>query len=166
MDPFQFLIYIIRPSLDYLRLGGVAAEKLLLGTALHESGGLRYIQQLNGPAVGIYQMEPDTYYDLCKSIVKGKYYEKILGYAPRTICPIYAATKEGFPPPHAYLRVNNQWATVMARMFYYRVKAPLPPHNDIDGLAAYYKKYWNTPKGKARVVDFIAALEPHLGNWA
>ena len=162
MDPTQFLRLIIRPTLTQLGLGGVAAEKLLLGTALHESFGLRYIKQLNGPALGIYQMEPATYNDLRKSLVKSKHYAVIIGFTPKVG---WTNSAGGLPPPE-YLCVNNEWATVMARMFYYRVKAPLPDHNDIDALAAYYKKYWNTAAGKAKPADFIVALEPHLGNWA
>ena len=64
LDIPQFRANIIRPVL--LVIGGEsrAAENLILGTALQESN-LRYLRQLgDGPARGVYQMEPATHDDI------------------------------------------------------------------------------------------------------
>ena len=47
------------------------------------------------------------------------------------------------------------YATAMARIHYLRVQEPLPTANDISALAAYYKKYYNTPNGAATEQQFI-----------
>ena len=59
----HFRADVIQPTLAHLdgddapRFQGLAAENLLLGTALVESG-LHYLHQLGGgPALGIYQIE-------------------------------------------------------------------------------------------------------------
>ena len=41
----QFRLYVVRPVLNYLELGGAAAEQLLVGTALTESK-LTYLKQI------------------------------------------------------------------------------------------------------------------------
>lgn len=64
LAPEEFLSGAIRPALARLRLGGAAAERLLLGTALTESGLVHLRQSGGGPARGLYQIEPATHRDL------------------------------------------------------------------------------------------------------
>ncbi len=60
----QFCANIVRPTLEAIGAHNRAAEDLVLGTALQESN-LRYLRQLNeGPARGVYQMEPATHDDI------------------------------------------------------------------------------------------------------
>lgn len=42
------------------------------------------------------------------------------------------------------------YATAMARIHYLRVPAPLPSPGDVDGLANYWKTYFNTSAGAGR----------------
>lgn len=63
LDPEQFRDYIIKPSLTHIGLWSPAAEQLVLATAMAESN-LRYLQQINGPALGLYQIEPITHRDM------------------------------------------------------------------------------------------------------
>jgi len=160
MDARQFLSLIIKPSLRSIGLQSVAAEQLLLGTALHESGGLRYIKQINGPALGIYQMEPATY-------------KWLMGYIDDRFANsnLHSLIRQSVPrrfvawPEAAYMSVNMEWATIVARLFYYSKPQPLPPAGDLTALARYYKRYWNTEKGKADPQDFMVALNPYLAEW-
>ena len=50
---------------------------------------------------------------------------------------------------------NLFYSTAMARIFYLRATAALPSTSDIDALWEYYKKFWNTEKGRAVKEDFI-----------
>jgi hypothetical protein len=43
----------------------------------------------------------------------------------------------------------------MARLVYLRAPSPLPQDDDIEALAAYWKKYYNTDLGAGKVQDFI-----------
>ena len=56
--------YIIIPTLDYMRMNSNSAVNLLLGTAAQESRLGKYLHQINGPALGIYQCEPNTLDDI------------------------------------------------------------------------------------------------------
>jgi hypothetical protein len=55
-----------------------------------------------------------------------------------------------------------QYATAMARLHYRRVKAPIPDHKNIDAVWEYYKKYYNTPLGKAEKEQSIKHYQKYL----
>src|SRR5215216_530187 len=66
MDAESYRIDIIRPALKVTSLWSPAAENLILGTHLVESG-LKVVRQYGGgPALGPGQMEPPTYADNVK----------------------------------------------------------------------------------------------------
>ena len=69
----QILSLVIRPALSKINLWSHSAEELVLGTAIVESG-LTYIRQWDdGPALGLWQVEPSTQNDL---------YTNFLNYRP------------------------------------------------------------------------------------
>lgn len=86
LDVGDFRELVVRPSLIHLqnwdrRLWTEAAENLLIGTALQESG-LRHLRQMHGGiALSVYQIEPATALDVwdnflsrhprCAEIVEG-----------------------------------------------------------------------------------------------
>lgn len=142
----DLLEHIIRPALDNLGMEGEAAENLLMGTAAHESLMGHFLKQDGGPALGIYQIEPDTHADL---------YDHFLSYRPGLqervdlVCRgrvTFVREKE--------LVSNLIYATTIARLIYYRVAEKLPDADDLSGLARYWKKYYNTELGKGTVEDF------------
>ena len=47
----------------------------------------------------------------------------------------------------------------MARIKYWRVPKKLPVENDIEGMAKYWKDYYNTSLGKGTPEKFIKAYE-------
>lgn len=142
------LEYVIRPTLKHLDLGGKDAENLLLGTAAQESALGTYIHQVNGPAVGIYQMEPATYVDIWNNFLANR----IESLVRKLDMYIRLANFDG---PEQMIG-NLYYATAMARIHYLRVEEPLPNSDDVMATAIYYKKYYNTPLGRATVDDFIA----------
>jgi len=157
LDLTQFAHYVVTPTLKWLDPHvrySLAAERLLLGTAWHESNGLRYLDQVDpgpddpGPAVGVYQMEPATHRDIWRNYLE--YHDSLTAKIKLLRAP--------YPDPSAQLRTNLAYATAMARLQYYRHPAPLPELDDLDGLAAYAKRYFNTRKGKATVADYRKAL--------
>ena len=138
---------IIEPALSAIGLWSPAAGELLLGTAAQESG-LRNIRQVDGPALGLFQMEPATHDDIWANYLT---YHPTLGYD--------VALLVGEPrPTAACLLADPQYAAAMARILYRRVSAPLPDYGDVAGYAAYYKRWYNTPQGAATEAEFIA-------NW-
>lgn len=126
-----------------------AAVELLMGTAMQESRCGEYIHQLgNGPALGVFQMEPATEHDLWTNYLE--FHPEYRVPIGKLICGGIDRTKQ--------LEGNLYYAVAMARMLYMRVPAALPAKGDLGNQAAYYKKWYNTPLGAATVDEYI-------NNW-
>lgn len=145
--PSQLRDLVICPTLQQLGLDSRAARNLLLGTAAVESHGGDYLQQLHGPALGIYQMEPRTHDDIWEHFLRQPR-RQALGER------IFALHVIGGAEEMAW---NLRYATAMARAHYLRVPEPLPDADDGWALGRYWKKHWNTYLGAGTVDQFRAA---------
>lgn len=133
-------------------MNGLAAERLIIGTAVVESR-LHYLKQFpEGPALGIYQMEGVTHDDIWKNY---------LHYRPDVAKLV---SSYAFPDGEAEEMIGNlYYATAMCRLHYRRVPAPLPDCWDEVEMAKYWKEFYNTPLGKGTVEkakhDFAFVIE-------
>lgn len=144
---------IIRPTLTALGMLSPSAENLLLGTAAVESQIGKYIKQVNGPAIGIFQMEPRTFEDIWERKISTNVAVRakvrlLLGYEVR--------------PKAERMASDLMLAALMTRIFYYSIPKELPDKDDIIGLATYWKTYYNTPKGKGTVEGFSDAYTRYV----
>lgn len=157
-DLLQFRDFILRPALERLEPAipwTLAAEQLVLGTCLHESDGLTYVDQLAagpGPAFGLAQMERATHDDLWKTFIP---YQTGLRGKLLSIAGNYGTE---FPPVEE-LHGNNFYACAMCRVFYRRVPAALPAEGDALGMAYYWKRYYNTGRGKGTVKQALPKFQ-------
>ncbi|KAF0146602.1 MAG: hypothetical protein FD153_90 [Rhodospirillaceae bacterium] len=147
IDATQFLTHIIRPTLKHLDLHSTAVEMLLLGTAIQESRLGTYLRQIGGgPALGVYQMEPAPHADIWTNFLGNR--------------PDLAARVTSFVAPWAdrltNLVTNCAYATALARIHYFRVRAPLPAARDLTGLAAYWKDHYGIAAGRGTPADGAA----------
>jgi len=146
LDKAQFTELVINPALDVLELNSQAARELLLGTAIQESG-LRYLKQLGGgPALGLFQMEPATHKDIWDNYLR---YRGELTARISVLCRL---------PIEEMLVTNLLYAAAMCRVHYLRAPDPLPEAGDLEGQAAYWKKWYNTAQGAGTVAHYIS-------NW-
>lgn len=133
----QFRDLVVRPSLQEINLWSQAAENLLVGTAIQESG-LVYLKQLGGgPALGVYQIEPATHADIWKNYL--------------SLRPDSRIQRR----PDWSLITDLAYATAIARLVYYRRPEPLPAADDVEGLGQYWKDHFNTHLGAGRPAEFI-----------
>ena len=153
IDPDQFRTEIIKPALKYLGHYSEAAEELLLGTALVESG-LVYLRQLGGgPALGVYQMEPAAHEDIWDNYLEQS--NKLhLGR------DVIGMVGEEFTKLESLVS-NLAYATAMTRIHYLRVPEPLPAVGDLEGQARYWKQYYNTHLGKGTVAKYVLTMRKH-----
>lgn len=147
LDPRQLANLVVRPTFESIGLYSRDAVALLMGTAMQESQ-LTYLRQLeNGPALGLWQMEPTTHDDI---------WANYLRYRWRIAQPIKALV----PTPGPRAMVDNlSYACAMARVHYLRVPEPLPGWDDVHGQALYWKKHYNTFLGKGTPGEFILNYE-------
>lgn len=146
MDKQQFLDYIVAPVLKTLDLDSLEARELLLGTALQESG-LRYVHQLNdGPALGVFQMEPATHDDI---------WHNFLSFRPELAQKVVLASYIPMPPLAVYMTGNLWYAAAMCRIHYARIAERLPPAGELALQADYWKRYYNTPQGAGTTDEYM-----------
>lgn len=153
----QLRHFVIRPVLQDIGLWSHTAEQLVLCTALHESHGGKYIDQLDrgemrwGPALGIFQMEQLTHADHWRWLEKPGREQLALAVSR------YCAPK---PEPWRQLAGNMNYAAAMCRV-HYRRKPGMPDGDNLLSLAEYWKRWYNTSHGSGTVEQFINACQPH-----
>ena len=138
----------IEGALKGISLYSEEAVNLLLGTMAQESAFGKYRRQLgNGPALGIYQMEPFTYQDC---------YDNFLRYKPDLLSKILKVSGLAkFPAPEELVK-NDIFAACMCRVKYLRAPGVIP--TTLTGQASYWKEHYNTKLGRGTV-------EEYLKNW-
>lgn len=147
----EYRDFVIRPVLEIM--GGAfnseAAVQLLALTGAAESGfefrrqraDYRDGQWSFGPARGIYQMEDDTFDDVCR------YLQSPVGVEERGPVQLFMPPDGRFTAD--WLCFDDALATAMARIKFWMDPVPLPAASDFDGLWRYYKRVWNTRHGAA-----------------
>lgn len=156
---------VVKPTLRYLSPEIPYSEEavdLLMMTACHESNCGEYLKQINGPALGIYQMEPDTHDDI---------YGNYIGYRDELQALVINLPNTVVDKESAILTDdlihNLVYATAMARVHYYRVPSPLPVKSGqtelsyYRALAKYAKQHYNTRLGAAKEEDYYNAYKRH-----
>jgi len=142
----QFRESIIQSTLKDLLLYSPEAEELLIFTCACESIGGTFIRQVKGPALGIYQMEPETYNDIWQNYLRNKTSLTMI---------LFSNFDVNFQPSPDRLIYDLRFATAMTAIFYKRIKEKLPAANDVDAIWDYYKRHYNTVKGKAQKEESI-----------
>lgn len=156
MNAQQLHDYIIKPTLQYMGGNYYSKESafLLLCTAAIESNCGEYIKQINGPALGIWQMEPMTHNDIwenCDAL------NSEFGEVIRNLAPIYSVIADND------LIDTPKYACAMARLKYSMDPNPLPKLTDDMGADSnafyeYYKRVYNTELGASTHGKWVNAI--------
>lgn len=162
MDVRQFNREIIQPTLSVLDMDSLAAERLMLGTAVHESNGLRYVRQLNGPALSFFQIEPATARDIINRYLQAPTRRKLLDR--------FRTSFEFEPRYHSIenrLICDMRFACAVARIKYWMSPEPLPPADNLDAMAVYWGKWYQTQSDPSKItmwknnyLRFVGTLYP------
>ena len=123
------------------------ARELIFRTGMAESGYRAIEQHGGGPAVGYFQVEPDTIKDTIDNYVT---------YRQEIQTKLWSL---GFDDKDMVLRVMGSIPLQVAfcRLKYRRDKYALPPCGNIEAQGKYWKRIYNTHKGKGTVEHFIKA---------
>lgn len=166
INPVHLRDHVIRPVLTYLERktgqagwSGPSPERLLLGTALAESKAGHWLVQLgNGPARGIFQMEPATHDDIWETWLKFRPAEAEAVEDLRAVVVPSRHLKWAGAADADELVWNLAYAAAMARIRYRRAPQALPAATDLAGLGRYWKQHYNTPAGKGAAEEFTDLL--------
>ena len=145
MDEAQ-LKDLIERVLNRIELYSPEASDLVFKTLKVESL-LKYVRQIKGIAVGFGQCEPWVAVDICKNYLK--YRPDLMKQVAETInvkLSYFTLPKE---EDWAWILETNIAAMIsFCRLHYRRIPKALPKKN-LDEQWIYYKKYYNTERGKA-----------------
>jgi len=144
LNPADFRMEVIRPSLEILGLWSESAEDLLLGTALVESG-LKRLHKNDNAGLGLFGITEGVAkhawrYVLARSVMSGV----LTRMEPK--CSIQ----------------NLSYAVMITRINYEDAFEPLPRTGDIYGQASFWKRYHHGIDGPLTDVDFINKARPWL----
>lgn len=143
---------VIRPTLKAANLWCPDAEELLIGTAAQETLGGYYLIQENNEGIyykgglGIYEMEGPTHDGLWRNRIESR---PLLKSAILRICNFSSE------PNKNELITNLAYATLMTRIFYTGIEQRLPSCGDVDAMARYWKRHYNTVFGSGTVEQFV-----------
>ena len=157
LNPNQFREYVdsvlgfLNPVIPYSKnarelLVLTAAAETALGNYLWQNGGTMQ----DGPARGIFQMEVNTEDLLRDFIAKNLALQDLI---EKTM----TAQRDNMVHSLAY-------QTAMARIYYWTKPGALPDYRDVEGMAKYWKKYWNTYLGKGTVEKAVEMYIRLAGN--
>ena len=136
---------IIEWSLKEMNLYSKDAVDLVYKTGNAETGYKHLKQMGDGPAIGFFQLEPETMKDTMKNYVA--YRKPILD----------SLNNLGYASDDSEYRVKSNIALQVAfcRLKYKRDPFPLPKHWDMEDQAEYWKRVYNTELGKGTIEHFL-----------
>ena len=144
---------MIADVLKRLGMYSETATELLMGTCAVESDFGRSVEQVGGgPALGVFQMEPNTMNDIWYNYIR--YREGLR---------VILADEFGMRgPDKEKLKNDIEYSIVMASLKYRRSSLVLPKSDkDIEGLARVWKKVYNTDLGKGTVEKFVSKYKKY-----
>lgn len=153
LDCSQFRSLIIEPVLSKLKVYSKGAEELLVFTCAAESLGGTFLAQVKGPALGIYQMEPNTYTDIWANYIRAR-------NQLATLMALHFGCNK--VPDLDRMIYDLHFATAMARIHYLRVTGNIPDPANVEAIWDYYKEHYNTELGKAKKEDAIKKYQSFI----
>ena len=150
ISSYEFLQYVIQPTLRQLGVASDNAEQLLLATANFQSGLGLHLQQNDG--IGVYGISADLHREV---------WDKFIAFDPDLASQIRGmASQHEFPKaPHCELATNLSYATAIAWMIYRYRGVKIPDAQDSASLAKCWQLYFcDKPCSTRDVADFICSF--------
>lgn len=136
---------VIAPALIAINSYSDDAADMVLTTGAAESL-YRHVRQVNGPALGWFQMEPATHDDIWRNFLGATSRQHLLD-GLQSLSKRAGVAKE--------LEVNPWYAAAMCRIHYLRNPQAIPDAGDRAAQAAYWKKWYNTKLGAGTTGGFL-----------
>lgn len=131
IDKDQLRDLIRRTLVKVPKLYSEDAVTLLMLTAAAESDLGTYLVQIDGPALGVMQVEPDTMRDCFGSFL---YFRDSLKEEVRKACGVWKYDIDA-------LEYNFAFNILMARLKYWRDPAPMP--DNLEDMAKFHERVYN-----------------------
>ena len=137
---------IVEETLYRLDMYSDDALELVMNTGWAESG-YRALRQLNGPAIGFWQVEMATVQDTL---------DKYVAYRPHIEDKLASLGLDEENLEFSILS-NISLQAAFCRLKYRRDSQPIPPWDNLKDQANYWKRVYNTSLGKGTIEHFLKA---------
>jgi len=124
----------------------------MLGTCAQESKGGTYLKQVQGIALGAWQMEPATHDDIWKRYLPN---QPIICSKMVNHCQIRTQ------PSADIMMYHLTYACAMARLLYHRHPEPIP--KGVEEQAKMWKKVYNSSKGAGDTDEYVRNYTLFIG---
>ena len=139
--------YVVEPTLNEIPRGySEEAVVAIMQIMAHESRRGHYLKQVNGPALGLIQMEPATHDDTWANGDSIWENATLLGIVSQR------EYERKIHPPAERLVYDLRYNVFMARQRLFMKPEALP--TDPIKISVYLKRHWNTVHGKALGLDY------------
>lgn len=155
--PDQLAVMIYEKNMELLGHARREEVELYVGIAATESGFTQRIQMDAGPARGLFQVEPDTAYDVCLNYLRPKR-ERLR----RIMLLSFGIYVDFFPDRICLpdlLEIYDDFSFLIARCVLLRRPEPIPVK--VEEQAEYYKQWYNTQAGKGSKEKYLADWKAH-----
>lgn len=133
------------------------AVSLVWATGLVESN-YKYIRQISGPARGFFQIEPKTASSAIKHYFRFRKQISVRSaLVSNTPDSLWGSTDD--KRWDAVLESNIVAGIIHCRIKYWRAPAKMP--DSLESYASYWKRYYNTIKGKGEADGFMRKVEKY-----
>ena len=141
----KYIEEVVEEVLYRLEAYSEDAMALVMRTGMAESGFKTLKQYGGGPALGFWQVEPATAKDVVDNYLKYRDKKmntlKFMGFIDDNI--------------EFSLQSNIAVQAAFCRLCYMRDKHAIPPKEDIEAQAKYWKRVYNTHLGKGTIKHFL-----------
>lgn len=136
---------VVRDTLKYLGEWSQAAENLMVGTAIQESGLGFCLKE--GRRLGIYHISPSAHRAV---------WDHHLVHHPELASLVrgLAGQHAFIDDPHGELLTNLKYATAIAWCIYRKAQSALPEATDLEGLGEFWHKHFHAG-ATSRACDFV-----------
>jgi hypothetical protein len=156
LDLTQFRDLVVRVTTAQ-ELCSEVSTNLILGTCAKESAFGIYLKQMGeGPALGIFQIEPKTEQDIWNNYL-------FYGRANKRKA-IYQISGVRSYNNNGALEWNIAYGICMCRLHYRRIAEPFPALDDIEALGWYWDTHYNRNPLKGTVAQFVKAYEKYVNR--
>lgn len=126
--------------------------------AAHESAGFNYIQQRGGPANGVLQFEEIAVrealrYMGVKLMSGNKVFYCVADYIDWIVAGKNSVRESSII--HEHLTFDTDLSIALCRVIMMSKPEPFPEPDDLEGLADYAKRHWNSAAGKATPEKYL-----------
>lgn len=149
----------IRHACESLSINSMQeAIEIMEGTCAAETGFCTFKDNYFDEGAGPFQIDKIRYVDIIEYICARKRFVEIFYDLGIPVFDIYELPRNGYD----WLNLSPLYSCMIARVGYMMIPERLPTVGDHEDQARYWKKHWNSEKGKGTIEHYLSQRSAFL----